>query len=70
MRMLKTVEGAFPDVKYQCCTVHFYRKVFSVVLRSEVKLAAKMFKPVHAKESRKAAWEKVKVKKGSVNYFV
>ena len=31
----------FPDAKYQRCTVHFYRNVFSVVPRSKVKLVAK-----------------------------
>ncbi len=46
--------------KYQRCTVHFYRNVFSVVPRSKVKLVAKMLKAIHAQESKKAAREKAK----------
>ncbi|MDY4171535.1 MAG: transposase, partial [Evtepia sp.] len=46
--------------KYQRCTVHFYRNVFSVVPRSKVKLVAKMLKAIHVQESKKAAREKVK----------
>ena len=38
----------FPEAKYQRCTVHFYRNVFSVTPRSKVKLAAKMLKAIHA----------------------
>ena len=40
--MLEAVGEVFPDAKYQRCTVHFYRNVFSVVPRSKVKLVAKM----------------------------
>ena len=53
----------FPDAKYQRCTVHFYRNVFSVIPRSKVKLVAKvakMLKAIHAQESKKAAREKAK----------
>ena len=56
--MLEAVGKVFPDAKYQCCTVHFYRNVFSVVPRSKVKLVAKMLKAIHAQESKKAAREK------------
>ena len=38
----------FPDAKYQRCTVHFYRNVFSVVPKSKVKIVAKMLKAIHA----------------------
>ena len=58
--MLEAVGEAFPDAKYQRCTVHFYRNVFSVVPRSRVKLVAKMLKAIHAQESKKAAREKAK----------
>ena len=50
----------FPEAKYQRCTVHFYRNVFSVTPRSKVKLVAKMLKAIHAQESKKAAREKAK----------
>ena len=58
--MLEAVGEVFPDAKYQRCTVHFYRNVFSVVPRSRVKLVAKMLKAIHAQESKKAAREKAK----------
>jgi transposase-like protein len=58
--MLEAVGEVFPDAKYQRCTVHFYRNVFSVTPRSKVKLAAKMLKTIHAQESKKAAREKAK----------
>lgn len=53
--MLEAVGEVFPDVKYQRYAVHFYRNVFSVVPRSKVKLVAKMFKAIHAQESKQAA---------------
>lgn len=46
--MLEAVGEVFPDAKYQRCTVHFYRNVFSVVPHSKVKLVAKMLKAIHA----------------------
>lgn len=58
--MLEAVGEVFPDAKYQRCTVHFYRNVFSVVPRSKVKQVAKMLKAIHAQESKKAAREKAK----------
>lgn len=56
--MLKAVEAVFPEAKYQRCTVHFCRNVFSVTSRSKVKLVAKMFKAIRAQESKKTAREK------------
>lgn len=53
--MLEAVGEVFPEAKYQRCTVHFYRNVFSVVPRSKGKIAAKMLKAIHAQESKKAA---------------
>ena len=60
MGMLESVGEVFPDVKYQRCTVHFYRNVFSVVPKSKVKLVAKMLKAIHAQESKKASRKKAK----------
>ena len=60
MGMLEAVGEVFPDVKYQRCTVHFYRNVFSVVPKSKVKIVAKMLKAIHAQESKKASREKAK----------
>ena len=60
MGMLEAVEEVFPEAKYQRCTVHFYRNVFSVVPKSKVKNVAKMLKAIHAQESKKAARDKAK----------
>ena len=53
--MLEAVGEVFPEAKYQRCTVHFYRNIFSAVPRSKVRLVAKILKAIHAKESKKAA---------------
>ena len=53
MGMLEAVGEVFPDAKYQRCTVHFYRNIFSVVPKSKVKIVAKMLKAIHAQESKK-----------------
>ena len=58
--MLEAVGEVLPEAKYQRCTVHFYRNVFSVTPRSKVKLVAKMLKAIHAQESKRAAREKAK----------
>jgi putative transposase len=58
--MLESVYDVFPEAKYQRCTVHFYRNVFSVVPRSKIKIVAKMLKAIHAQESKAAAKEKAK----------
>ncbi len=59
--MLEVVGEVFPEDKYQCCTIHFYRNVFSDVPRFKVKLVAKMLIAIHAQESKKAAREKATV---------
>ena len=56
--MLEAVGEVFPEAKYQRCVVHFYRNIFSVVLKSKVKHVAKMLKAIHAQESKKASREK------------
>lgn len=60
MGMLEAVGEVFPNAKYQRCTVHFYRNVFSVVPKSKAKIVAKMLKAIHAQENKKAAREKAK----------
>ena len=60
MGMLEAVGEVFPDAKYQRCTVHFYRNVFSVVPKSKVKIVAKMLKAIHAQESKEAARKKAR----------
>ena len=52
--MLEAVGEVFPEARYQRCTVHFYRNVFSVTPRSKVKLVAKMLKAIQAHVSPQA----------------
>jgi transposase-like protein len=56
--MLEAAAEVFPQAKYQRCTVHFYRNVFSAIPRSKMKLVARMLKAIHAQESKTAAREK------------
>ena len=58
--MPEAAREVFPNAKYQRCTVHFYRNVFSVVPRSKMKLVAKMLRAIYAQESKKAACKKAK----------
>ena len=51
--MLEAVGEVFPEAKYQRCTVHFYRNIFSVTPRSKVKLVAKMLKASMPRRARK-----------------
>ena len=56
--MLEAVGEVLSEAKYQRCTVHFYRNIFSVVPKFKVRLVAKMLKAIHTQESKKAAREK------------
>ena len=56
--MLETIPEVFPDARYQRCTVHFYRNIFSVTPRKKMKAVAMMLKAIHAQESKEAAQEK------------
>lgn len=58
--LLDAINTVFPDAKYQRCTVHFYRNVFSVVPRGKSKEVAAMLKAIHAQEDKAAAQEKAK----------
>ena len=56
--MLETIPEVFPEARYQRCTVHFYRNIFSVTTRNKMKTVALMLKAIHVQESKKAAREK------------
>lgn len=56
--MLETIPEVFPDARYQRCTVHFYRNIFSVTPRNKMKTVAMMLKAIHAQENKEAAREK------------
>lgn len=55
--LLDAVNQVYPQARFQRCTVHFYRNVFSVP-RSKVKLVAAMLKAIHAQEDLVSAREK------------
>ena len=58
--MLESLEEVYPDTKYQRCTVHFYRNVFSVTPRKLMREVSMMLKAIHAQENREAAIKKPK----------
>lgn len=56
--MLESIPEVFPEARYQRCTVHFYRNVFTVIPRARMDDVAKMLKAIHAQEDKAAAREK------------
>ena len=58
--MCDAVAEVFPKAKYQRCTVHFYRNVFSVTPRKHMREVSRMLKAIHAQESKEAARKKAK----------
>ena len=59
--MVESIGEVFPEAKYQRCTVHMYRNIFSVVPHKKCKEVAKMLKAIHAQENKEAAKEKAKL---------
>lgn len=53
--MLGALEEVYPHAKYQRCTVHFYRNVFSKTPPKKRAFVAKMLKAIHAQESKDSA---------------
>ena len=56
--LLESVAEYLPDARWQRCTVHFYRNVFSHVPATKVRKVAHMLKAIHAQESRDTATQK------------
>lgn len=56
--MPSAVEKVFTEAIYQRCVILFYRKVFSALLKSKVKLVSKMLKAIYYQESKEADREK------------
>lgn len=56
--MCNAVAEVFPEAKYQRCTVHFYRNIFSVTPRKHMRDVTRMLKAIHAQESKEAARKK------------
>lgn len=57
--LVESIADFYPETKWQRCTVHFYRNVFSVVPKAKMKEVTMMLKAIHASEDREAADEKV-----------
>lgn len=53
--LLESINDIFGGVKYQRCTVHFYRNVLSAVPRGQAKLVTAMLKAIHSQEDFEAA---------------
>lgn len=58
--MCNAVTEVFLEAKYQRCTVHFYRNVFSVTPRKHMREVTRMLKAIHAQESKEAACKKAR----------
>lgn len=58
--MLDSLNEVFPEARYQRCTVHFYRNIFTVTPRTKMYKVVKMLKAIHAQEDKEAAREKAK----------
>jgi putative transposase len=56
--LVESLAEFYPDSKWQRCTVHFYRNIFSVVPAKRMPEVAAMLKAIHASEDKKAALEK------------
>jgi putative transposase len=60
MGLAESASEFFPDARWQRCTVHFYRNVFSHVPAPKVREVADMLKAIHASEDRPAAEDKAR----------
>ena len=56
--MCETLGEVFPEAKYQRCTVHFYRNVFSATPRRLLSEVSRMLKAIHSQEDKAAARKK------------
>jgi len=56
--LVESLGEYFPDARWQRCTVHFYRNVFSVVPRGKMKEVSAMLKAIHAQEDLAEARKK------------
>jgi transposase-like protein len=59
MGLYESAAEFFPDARWQRCTVHWYRNIFSHVPATKVREVADMLKAIHASEDRAAADKKV-----------
>jgi putative transposase len=59
MGLAESAAEFFPEARWQRCTVHWYRNIFSHVPATKVREVADMLKAIHASEDRVAADGKV-----------
>ena len=58
--LIESLGEIFPEARWQRCTVHFYRNVFTAVPRNRVREVAAMLKAIHAQEGLREAREKAR----------
>ena len=56
--LVESVGDFYPKAKWQRCTVHFYRNIFSHVPKAKMKEVTMMLKAIHAAEDLEAARDK------------
>jgi len=56
--LVESLADFYPEAKWQHCTVHFYRNVWTAVPSGKVKEVAAMLKAIHAQEDLAAVREK------------
>ncbi len=56
--LVESLGDFYPEAKWQRCTVHFYRNIFSYVPKAKMKDVTIMLKAIHASEDLQAAREK------------
>ncbi|EFW89475.1 IS256 family transposase [Streptococcus equinus] len=59
--MLEAIPEVFPKARYQRCTVHFYRNIFTATPRMKMQEVTRMLKAIHAQEDKAAAREKAEL---------
>ena len=58
--LVESLTDFYPTARWQRCTVHFYRNVFSQVPNAKMKMVSTMLKAIHAQESRDEALAKAR----------
>lgn len=61
MGLIESLAEFYPEAKWQRCTVHFYRNVFSSVPQKRRREVAAMLKAIHASEDKEAAHAKAEL---------
>ena len=61
MGLVEALAEHYPEARWQRCTVHFYRNVFTHVPRSKGAEVAAMLKAIHAQEDRPASLQKAEL---------